>query len=118
MAGGHGDGAAVIGVDGIQNRHSGNFLAADAGIHRLEEAHGGQALAEFFRMVGIASENHSRYTGIRAGGNDLAHIFMPPPAWSEVRWKGEQSTTSVLLFTRPSSKATISEIGFITEPGS
>ena len=45
-------------------------------------------------------------------------VFMPPPAWSEVRWKGEQSTWSVTRFTSPSSKATMSEMVFMTEPGS
>ena len=45
-------------------------------------------------------------------------VFIPPPWGSEVRMKGEQSTTSLTEWTRPSSKAIISEMGFITEPGS
>ena len=45
-------------------------------------------------------------------------VFMPLPCGSLVFMNGLQSTMSVTFFTSPSSNAIISEIGFITEPGS
>ena len=45
-------------------------------------------------------------------------VFMPDPWGSLVRMNGAQLTMSLTERTSPSSNAIISDIGFITEPGS
>ncbi len=94
-------------------------FAGDTGVHRLEETEPRETLPPFFRVLGVSSEYHSGYAGGWMTALSPASCFFGPLPWgSLVRWKGEQSTMSLTDFTSLSSKAIMSEIGFITEPGS